>query len=403
MPELPPPPDPFLDPDLTRAQRILIIAVGAMWSESGEWPIWEAVEDRLAHIGPAHDEAKKALFSLPRGGARDHHSGYGYTNPLPHRPGMLGDDHRIELTVAAALAEPDLEKLVGRPFILTLKHMIMLYNAAPREGNQPKQVELTSEDLAKAIPGLTPDFIRWLPDIFGREPVLPGSFARLQGGDWTYTITRRVAQFAAVTSTRGYVEKMVELLGGDGDTTTVSADGTNLSTTSWTFAGAGADPAALPPIPAVVSDPYIDTDLIAELEKAGAESVWNVKKLVAVLRELNSNYTDEHPFASQALVRMVMDHIPPAFGQPGYAGVAGTYSGWGRTDKDHAKSLLPYRSAGDDVMHRQIGRERDLIAMGDLPPRTGLNAVLRGLLVILRKDVRPAPAAPAPAWPRSTK
>ncbi|MFC1408172.1 hypothetical protein ACEZCY_02625 [Streptacidiphilus sp. N1-12] len=362
----------MLDAELSRAQTILISHVARRWWEEGEWPIWESVEDALADIGPTPDEAKKGLYALPRGAQRNAHSGYGFTGPLPS-VGMLREEQPIELTVAAALVDSDVDAILGKPFLLTLKHMIEVYEAAPRQGNQPKKVNLTSEELAKAIPTLKAEFIRRLPEVFNREPILPGSFATLQGGDWTYVITRKVTRFAAVYDIRGYVATTLELLQGD-DTPTPSA-------------------ITAPPVPAALEAapaPYIDADLITELEKVGAASNWDLKKLLAILRELNSNIADRHPFAAAALIRAVMDHIPPAFGQKGFAGMASSYK-WSETDGKHAKALAGHRIVGDDVMHRQVSREKDLITMDDLPGRTGPNAILRELLVILRKDVQVKP------------
>ncbi|MEU6070652.1 hypothetical protein ABZ864_40985 [Streptomyces sp. NPDC047082] len=65
--------------------------------------------------------------------------------------------------------------------------------------------------------------------------------------------------------------------------------------------------------------PYVDEALITYLE--AKETAFRVDKLLALVRELNANYADQHPYACQMLLRAILDHVPPAFGQSTYQGV----------------------------------------------------------------------------------
>ncbi|MCQ4043704.1 hypothetical protein ACFOSC_11315 [Streptantibioticus rubrisoli] len=130
----------------------------------------------------------------------------------------------------------------------------------------------------------------------------------------------------------------------------------------------------------------MDTDLLDRLGEIGEKTTWSLDKLLDLAHELNVNYIAGHPYPCQALVRAIIDHIPPAFGQRTFAGVVSSHGWSSQTDGSHAKRLAAYRTTGDDVMHRQIRNDPSLISMDDLPPRTQLNAVLRELLVVLEKE-----------------
>jgi len=386
--------DALLNGEASPAARSIILTVAQHWASTGKWPIWQFVEDRLSERDE-HDLrpelAAKALQNMPLCGGQ-HGASYGYIRKVSRGP-VFSDEDPVELTVAVGLVESDLEMVLGRPFLDVLHHMIQIYVQAPADPDKPKEVRLTSEGLAKAFPDLEPAFIARLPDILSGEPATwGGSKGSGADGSWWHDVPRRVLGYREVVTLRDYVETTIQELHR---TRSLSDPGSQLPA-----APRGRNPLvpsafAIPgPASAPAAGPYIDAELVDELEKAGAQSTWDVKKLVAVLRELNSNVADAHPFASQALVRVVMDHIPPAFSQTGFAAVANGHT-WGRTDGRYAKSLLNYRFTGDDVMHRQIRKTADRISMDDMPPRAWLNAILSELLDVLQKDVAAA-SSPTP-------
>jgi hypothetical protein len=99
---------------------------------------------------------------------------------------------------------------------------------------------------------------------------------------------------------------------------------------------------------------------------------------VQLLRELNFNFANNQPLACSALLRAVLDHVPPAFGAETFAQVVSSWQG--RTDKRYLEKLRDFRNHADDVMHRQIGPRRSQIDMDDMPAAPALNAMLDGLL-----------------------
>ncbi|MFE2106949.1 hypothetical protein ACFXAF_13910 [Kitasatospora sp. NPDC059463] len=66
---------------------------------------------------------------------------------------------------------------------------------------------------------------------------------------------------------------------------------------------------------------------LAELDGAGS---FFTGKLVQQCKELNFNYRHEQPFSCHALLRAIIDHVPPAFGVKGFEQVASSVAGWGR-------------------------------------------------------------------------
>jgi hypothetical protein len=59
-----------------------------------------------------------------------------------------------------------------------------------------------------------------------------------------------------------------------------------------------------------------------------------------------------------------------------FPAVANNYP-WTRTDKGYLRKLLDFRLQADDVLHRQISRQPDLLSLDDMPPRACVNRLLQ--------------------------
>jgi hypothetical protein len=121
---------------------------------------------------------------------------------------------------------------------------------------------------------------------------------------------------------------------------------------------------------------YIDKTLIAAIRSKDAISRLDCTKLLTLCQELNDNHAQENAYAAHALLRAILDHIPPILDCKSFAEVANNHS-WTQTDKKYVKKLLDFKLQGDDALHRQISERTDLIEMEDLPPRTWLNRLLQ--------------------------
>ena len=106
---------------------------------------------------------------------------------------------------------------------------------------------------------------------------------------------------------------------------------------------------------------------------------FDYKKLIRLLGELNSNYAAEYPYSSAALIRAILDHIPPLLGFGSFEEVARNYS-WSRTDKEYMRKLLDFRNEGNDALHRQISQDQDLLEMDSLPNSNRINRLLQECL-----------------------
>ncbi|MFE5300660.1 hypothetical protein [Streptomyces sp. NPDC056632] len=114
---------------------------------------------------------------------------------------------------------------------------------------------------------------------------------------------------------------------------------------------------------------------------------WKVDKLLALCTELNDSYASGNAYACAALLRAVLDHIPPVFGHKDFKQVAAQHTFTvQRTDKAHAQKLASFKDIADDALHRPISANILLITMNDIPEPTRLRAVLHELVTVLNTD-----------------
>lgn len=121
---------------------------------------------------------------------------------------------------------------------------------------------------------------------------------------------------------------------------------------------------------------YISPRLFEQLRTA-PKGRWDTTKLIALAEELDACVHAGHVYASHAVLRALLDHVPPLFSQASFSAVASNHS-WGRTDKRYVGRLNTFRDQGDDALHRTISRSPDLLMLDNLPPAAAVNALLRG-------------------------
>jgi hypothetical protein len=83
---------------------------------------------------------------------------------------------------------------------------------------------------------------------------------------------------------------------------------------------ASASPVAAVSVPAALPRrvPYVDQGIIEAVKAKIGASRYDVSELLALIEELNDNYQAEHTYAAHALLRAILDHIPPILGQPSF-------------------------------------------------------------------------------------
>ncbi|MEV4429809.1 hypothetical protein ACN9M0_32870 [Streptomyces sp. R-07] len=368
----------LFDLSISHQQIGLLAHLASPWLATGEWPLWGNVQH---HYDQRRIDADDLLASLPRlGRETPFGAGYGFTTGI--RP-PVGEGDRVRLTIAAAIVLPEMRMMAGEPFIRVLRHMIDLYTSKPSSSTEVSKAYLRSEELTLAIPGLTSTFIQALPDLLSYEPAISsGNGTSRPDGTWEREITRSVLQFRDVTTLEEYLDKTTEI---------VHVNAPDYSGTSGHISGFsfGQVPAQIAPAASGTTDrgAYVAADLLEDLVEAGAKSTWKVHKLVALCQGLNDAYAAGNPYVCAAMIRAILDHIPPLFGHTSFDQVAAQHRfAMQKTDKAHAKVLAGSRVIGDDVMHRPIGPSVPAISMGDIPEPVRLSAVLHEVLTLLRKN-----------------
>ncbi|MFF8932306.1 hypothetical protein ACF1AO_34140 [Streptomyces longwoodensis] len=363
--------DSLFDVILTDDQRMLLNTMAGPWLETGDWPLWGNVQHRL---DLRRKDADDIFHSLPRvGGEVPFAAGYGFTQP---RRSPIAENDRIQLTVAACLVLPEVRMVLAGPFVRALGFMVELYMLRPVDDAQVTEVILRSKQLMENVSGLSPWFVKVLPGLLSYEPSgISGGGVHTGDGHWERQVNRQVLKFADVPTVEEYVERTTDLVMAAHDEFVQ-------------ILPAEPEPAAVVPERA----PYVDPVLLDDITAAARGTRWQVHKLVSLCEELNDSYVEGRPYASIALARAVLDHIPPLFGLKTFAQVAAQYSfPVAQTDKAHAGRLSAFREVAHDVMHRPISATVPILTMGDLPEPVRLNAMLQEVLSILRKEASGTP------------
>jgi hypothetical protein len=106
-------------------------------------------------------------------------------------------------------------------------------------------------------------------------------------------------------------------------------------------------------------EPYVDPGRIEELTRLSAPQ-FDLTKLLELLRELDACHRQASYFAIAALVRTILDHVPPIFGFQTFAQVTANYGG-GKSFKDSMIRLQESaRTIADQHLHATI-RAREVI------------------------------------------
>ncbi|GIJ12187.1 hypothetical protein ACFFMR_32775 [Micromonospora andamanensis] len=183
-----------------------------------------------------------------------------------------------------------------------------------------------------------------------------GSWRALDSDNWHVKVGRDVRHFLRVRSVDDFLEATAGWLGPHAP---------------------NVEPRAEPsPHSPEEAGSYIDERIFDLIKQANGRR-WDCTKFLVLLRELDDNCRAGNAYAAHALLRALLDHVPPLFGQSSFAQVANNHP-WGRTDGRYVKRLVAFRDQADDVMHRQIAKIPCLLSMDDMPARAAVNRFLAG-------------------------
>jgi hypothetical protein len=121
---------------------------------------------------------------------------------------------------------------------------------------------------------------------------------------------------------------------------------------------------------------YIGAQVIAVIRAKEGTDRFDRSKLLRLIEELNDNYLRGHSYAAHALLRAILDHVPPLLECSDFTAAVNNYR-WNRTDKSYMRKLLDFKLQADDVLHRQISSKADLLSLDDMPPRVWINRLLQ--------------------------
>ena len=136
------------------------------------------------------------------------------------------------------------------------------------------------------------------------------------------------------------------------------------------------------PDPVKLSTPggtYVHLQRIEELSALRPESI-DLMKLLVILGEINVCHQHRCYFALAALVRTVLDHIPPVFGYKSFSEVANNYAG-GKSLKESMNHLdSSARRIADQHLHAQARRSEVMPNIVQVDLLNNLDVLLPRLL-----------------------
>ncbi|MEM9446438.1 MAG: hypothetical protein AAGA18_13925 [Verrucomicrobiota bacterium] len=132
-------------------------------------------------------------------------------------------------------------------------------------------------------------------------------------------------------------------------------------------------------------DDYVNSAHIAALKSIESKS-FDLSKLIRLCEEINLAYSNGSYFSVLMLLRAILDHVPPIFGQPDFNQVTSQYGGV--KDNRSFKSLMSTLNKGarklaDEVMHKKIGRRVTLPTHQQVEFRQYLDRLLQEIIATL--------------------
>jgi hypothetical protein len=125
-----------------------------------------------------------------------------------------------------------------------------------------------------------------------------------------------------------------------------------------------------------VGTAYIDADVAVAVIACAEQMGLRADKLRRLIDELNDNFGRGNVYAAHALLRTLLDHIPPLLGHREFQQLVNHHH-WTRGDASYVRRLDAFRLQANDALHRTISRKADLLAMEDMPPRLWINRLLQ--------------------------
>lgn len=131
--------------------------------------------------------------------------------------------------------------------------------------------------------------------------------------------------------------------------------------------------------------PFIDPNRISEIE-TNKNPRFDNRRLVLMCRELSECAQRGNAHATIMLLRAILDHVPPVFGQKTFTGVVNNYPG-SRSFKEAVGNLDQFcRKIADLYLHGPIRKHDTLPTMTQVHFGPPLDLLLAEVGMLLRKD-----------------
>ncbi|MFD8469712.1 hypothetical protein ACFV10_31945 [Streptomyces cyaneofuscatus] len=376
---------PDATPRLSHQQLMLMQTMAGPFLTTGKWPVWHYVLTELDRKGL---DADQLLKSLPYAGSRAvGRPSYGLAW---YEYNGLSEEARPALTMAAGLHLTELENLF-HSLLRVVHYLVQRQTFARSSPDAVQRSYVEADEVAHEFPAMSTEFLQAVPGMLRIEPLLmrgaQGWYSKVNGEQsWRYELHRSLLRFRGVSTLREYVTSQVEYVKqtnfeyGPGprntpDQLVLEGKGTS---SHFVVREETAAEAELPPTVTPVAElkPYVNAGLRDELAAKQGKTKLNVDKLIALLHELDDNYSGGNAYSCHSMLRAVIDHVPPLLGHKSFEAAVNNYT-WTRTDRKYMTRLLEFKTQADDVLHRQIRASADVITMHDLPQAAALNALLR--------------------------
>jgi hypothetical protein len=200
---------PDLLKPMTEEQRLLLQILADVFLHHQQWPIFEYVEGQLDRHGL---DARQLIDSLPEVGWHGmQHFRYGLvwhpsTIPTADKPVMLTIAGLWHLGNESAVT-------ICNQFTTVLRYLIDRRQSAPLSPFRLTSIEVTSEDVAKQFPNMTPSALRSLGQFLPNEAATYFDATEPDAnGYWSVRLHRQLLQYRDVTTTVDYLERVVDHL-----------------------------------------------------------------------------------------------------------------------------------------------------------------------------------------------
>ncbi len=103
---------------------------------------------------------------------------------------------------------------------------------------------------------------------------------------------------------------------------------------------------------------YVSVERIEQLREVHSPQ-WDLSKLIRLCEELNGAFQNQNYFSVGMLVRAIMDHLPPVFGQSSFGQLAAQHGGKSfKGSMDHLQKSM--RHISDNFLHEHIKKKISL-------------------------------------------